>query len=78
MVSGGLRPKEAAYPVDPLLVTIAEAARRTSLSRPSIYRLIERGELEAVKVGTKSVRIPTGALEAFVDRLRATAGPGAA
>lgn len=55
--------------MEPLLVTIDDAARSTHLSRVTVYKLIAAGELEAVKIG-KSRRITVASLEAFVDRLR--------
>jgi excisionase family DNA binding protein len=63
--------------VDPLLLTLDEVAEALRQSRQSVYRHIERGELEAVKVG-KSRRVTVASLEAFVERLRAVSTNGAA
>jgi excisionase family DNA binding protein len=49
---------------DQLLMTVPEAAKRLSLSRSTVYELIRRGELTAVKVGGAR-RIPAVALERF-------------
>lgn len=48
----------------PLLITIAEAARRLSVSSDTIRRMIAKGELPMVRIG-RLVRIPAEA----VDRL---------
>jgi excisionase family DNA binding protein len=52
------------------LLTVAEAARRLGIGRSHAYIYVLRGELESVKLG-KSRRIPTEAVEDFVQRLRA-------
>ena len=62
----GERTAEAA---DPLLVDIPAAAVRLGVSRSTLYRLIEAGQLDVVHVG-RSVRVPTAALDELVDRLR--------
>ena len=59
--------------MQPLLLTLDEVAEALRQSRQSVYRHIERGDLEAVKVG-KSRRVPRESLEAFVERLRSEAG----
>jgi len=53
----------------PVLLTVAEAARRLSLSRSKVYALIARGEIESVKVDG-SRRVPADALVAYVRGLR--------
>jgi excisionase family DNA binding protein len=57
-----------------LLVTIEEAGKLLCLSRSSVYRLIDSGDIEAVHIG-RAVRVPVTALADFVDRLRARAEP---
>ncbi|MFN2488614.1 MAG: excisionase family DNA-binding protein [Actinomycetota bacterium] len=52
-----------------LLVDVREAANRLSLGRTTVYELINRGDLESVRVG-RSRLIPSDALTAFVDRVR--------
>src|SRR4051794_40788 len=54
-------------PPSVLCVTPEEAGRRLSISRSMIYRLIAVGELRSVLIG-RSRRIPTKALEDFIDR----------
>jgi excisionase family DNA binding protein len=56
---------------DRLLLTIREAAERLAVGRTTAYELAARGELEVVHIGRCS-RIPLDALEAFVERRRAT------
>jgi excisionase family DNA binding protein len=56
-------------------VTIVEAAAALSLGRTKVYELIGAGELEVVHVG-RSVRVPVGALDDYVARLRARPHPG--
>lgn len=53
----------SAVPSDPgELLTADEAAKRLKLSRARIYELIRQGQLEAVRVGQRQVRIPVRAL----------------
>ncbi|MBA3823176.1 MAG: helix-turn-helix domain-containing protein [Ktedonobacterales bacterium] len=54
-----------------LLFTVNEAARILSLSRPFIYRLIQRGEIASLKVGGLR-RIALEDLQKFVAQLRAS------
>ena len=45
------------------LLTVAEAARRLRISRPSAYRLVASGALRGVRVGPlDAIRVPEGAL----------------
>ena len=46
-----------------LLVTVAEAARRLSVSKRTIWRLINKGALTPI-------RLPTGAVRISVEQLR--------
>jgi excisionase family DNA binding protein len=55
-----------------LLLTVEEAARQLSIGRPKMWQLVMRGEVLSVKIGA-SRRIPTTALEAYVERLGAEA-----
>ena len=50
-----------------LAYRIDEAAEATGLSRPTIYRLVSRGELEIFRVGTRTL-IMASNLEAFLQR----------
>lgn len=56
----------------PLLVTVRQAAEILSLSRSSIYLLIDAGKLTPIRIG-RSVRFSLEHLEGFVDDLT-TAG----
>jgi len=51
------------------LFTVDEVARRLSLSKASVYRLIARGSIRTVRVG-RARRIALPDLEAFVEQLR--------
>ncbi len=54
-----------------LLVTIRQASTMLSISRSSIYLLIESGQLISIHIG-RSVRLPVDQLEQFIaDRLTA-------
>ncbi|WP_216361427.1 helix-turn-helix domain-containing protein [Candidatus Chloroploca asiatica] len=54
-------------PLEPLLVRVEEAARILSLSRSTIYEMMDAGELPSVRRGTAR-RIPVAALRAWVAR----------
>ena len=59
---------------EPLLVRVEEAARLLSLSRSTIYEMIDRGELPSIRCGTAR-RIPLAALHAWVERQVISAPP---
>lgn len=48
-------------------VTLTDAATRLGVSRPTIYRLVQRGELTTVLIGGLE-RIPLRALTAYATR----------
>jgi excisionase family DNA binding protein len=52
-----------------LLLTVAEAAAALGLGRSKLYQLLDAGEIESVKIG-KARRVPTAALEMYVNRLQ--------
>jgi excisionase family DNA binding protein len=58
-------------PIEPLLVRLEEAVRILSLSRSTIYQMLDRDELPSVCRGTAR-RIPLAALRAWVERLTTT------
>ena len=58
---------------DKVLLTVAEAAKRLSLSRTFTYELVMSGELESLKLG-KARRVPVAALDKFVEARRAVRG----
>lgn len=49
------------------LYTIAEVAELWQLSRDTIERLLARGELRFVNLGTRRRRIPASALDEYVE-----------
>ena len=49
----------------PILLRVSEVSRLLGLSRPGIYKLLSSNELPVVRIG-KSVRVPAGALDAWV------------
>lgn len=53
-----------------LLLTAGEAAGVLGIGRTKVYELLRIGVIESVRVGTAR-RIPSAALTAYVDRLRA-------
>jgi excisionase family DNA binding protein len=57
--------------IEPHLVRVHEAARLLSLSRSTIYEMLDRGELPSVRCGAAR-RIPLAALRAWVERQTAT------
>jgi excisionase family DNA binding protein len=63
---------QLAVPIEPLLVRVEEAARILSLSRSTIYEMLERGELPSVRYGAAR-RIPIAALRAWVEQQTETA-----
>lgn len=50
-----------------LLVNVREAQVLTSLSRSTLYNLMQGGELLSIKVGSKRL-IPLAEIHAFVER----------
>jgi excisionase family DNA binding protein len=51
--------------IEPLLVRVEEAARILSLSRSTIYEMLDSGELPSVRRGAAR-RIPVAALHAWI------------
>jgi excisionase family DNA binding protein len=71
--------KEAtmAHRTDPeLLLRIDAAAERLAISRATLYRMIQRGELSTVHIGS-AIRIPVSALERWLAAQTANSGGGA-
>lgn len=52
--------------LEPLLVTVTEAATILSLSRSTIYQMLDKQELPSIKHGTAR-RIPMFALKAWIE-----------
>jgi excisionase family DNA binding protein len=53
----------------PNLLSLKEVGERTALSRSTIYREIESGRLQAVKIG-KSVRVMDSELRRYIESLQ--------
>lgn len=54
------------------LLTVADAANFLAISRRQVYVLLERGELPAVRVGTR-IRLIPAELTAYLEQHRAEA-----
>jgi excisionase family DNA binding protein len=52
----------------PTLLKIAEIMGRTGLSKASVYRVINAGQLKTVKIG-RSVRVTESELSRFIEAL---------
>lgn len=58
----------------PDLVTVTETATALRVSKMTVYRMIEEGELPSVRIGRRNIRIPFPALKAYLEeRTRGTA-----
>ena len=53
-------------------LTVREAAERLAVDPKTIRRLVQNGELRAVRVGSRSVRIPASDIDAFLTRSEVT------
>jgi len=60
--------------VDRLLLRPEEAAEVLGLGRSKVYELIGAGAIESVRIGGCR-RVPTAALEAFIEELRQAVAP---
>ncbi len=61
-----------------LLLTVPDVCERLSLSRPTVYALINSGQLRSFLVG-RARRIPASALDEYIARMAGVGGdPGAA
>lgn len=54
--------------MNPVLLTVEDAAQALALGRTKVYELVESGALRSVKIG-RSRRIPVQALGEFVDAI---------
>ena len=50
------------------LITIADAAEQISVSTDTIRRLINRGVLSCVRVGSRAVRVKQTEIDAYIER----------
>mgnify|MGYP002141020673 FL=1 len=53
--------------LEPICVTVNEAARMIGVGRTKLYELIAAGEVDVVKLG-KSTRITTASLRALIQK----------
>lgn len=51
----------------PVLLTVTEVAKNFRVSKMTVYRLIEHGELPAARIG-RSLRIPEQAVRAYLEQ----------
>lgn len=63
------RRKRGDVSVGTTMFTMAEACKELRLSRWSLYRLINEGQIESVKIGRRRL-IPADALAEFVRKIR--------
>ncbi len=59
--------------IEPLLVSIDEAASIVGLGRSKLYELIRDGRIPVVHIG-RAVRVPVAALHRFVGQMLADEG----
>ena len=55
---------------------VRDYARRFSLDESTVYKMIDRGEIKAIRIGKKTLRIPSSELERYLER-EPTAEPDA-
>lgn len=58
---------------NPLLLSVPAVARELSMSRRTVYRLIETGELPAIRLTAGTTRIAYADLLAFIEQRRVAA-----
>lgn len=66
--------KQPLHPLFPRLAPkgsyrIREVARATGFSRQSLHRAIERGQLQALKQGPRTIRIPAKSLVDYINQI---------
>ena len=52
-------------------LTVPEVAKDLRLSPMTVYRLINRGTITAIRIGTRTFRIPAGPYQEYKRRLHA-------
>ncbi len=55
-------------PENPEFFTVAEVASRLRVSKMTIYRLVETGELAHVPIRSRNIRIRASAIEDYLNR----------
>ena len=68
-----MRARTQPWQATKLAYTVEEAAELLSLSRAQIYRLIEVGDLQSIKIG-KCRRITSAQLESYVSTVEQSHG----
>ena len=56
--------------VEPILLTVSQAARALAIGRTTLYELIGKRRIETVHIG-RCIRVPVEAVRAFVEAERA-------
>jgi len=56
---------------DERLLRLPEVADRLALSRTAIYRLMERGELQPIRIGG-ALRFPASAIDQLIEKWKGT------
>lgn len=71
-----LGPNESGHEprLKPLFLTAEQAGSSLAICRTKVYELLRTGELESIQIGS-SRRIPTAALEAYIERLAQKSQP---
>jgi excisionase family DNA binding protein len=49
-------------------IRVRDYARKFSLDESTVYKMIERGEIKAIRIGKKTLRIPSSELERYLER----------
>ncbi|WP_084386331.1 helix-turn-helix transcriptional regulator [Castellaniella caeni] len=57
----------------PLLYRICVAENKLGVSRSTIYRLVNEGQLELIKIGSRSSRITAASVHALIERSKGLA-----
>jgi len=47
---------------------VRDYARKFSLDESTVYKMIDRGEVKAIRIGKKTLRIPSSELERYLER----------
>ena len=68
-----MAPKKPELIPDRLTFSIEEAARALGVGRSLIFTLLKEGQLKSIRVGRRRL-IPSGELQAFLDRQAQKAG----
>jgi len=49
------------------LLTVDEAAEWLTVSKPTLWRMIRRGEIPVVKIAQRTIRIKLSDIDAYID-----------